>query len=178
MSRTSEKIATSARRGFTLVELLLVVTLMGVLTAIALPKLNVVHERTRLDQGAQTFAAYVRTGRLEAVKRGLSTRIEFLEDRTAYRLRVQDPSAKFESAFIEANDSLFDSWQSFPDGIKVSKVTGSRGTTAPLPITLAPSGVADTEKVVLVDRNQKTLSIRLGALPDVVEVIAEKTVAQ
>lgn len=57
------------RIGFTLIEALIVVTMIGLVTAIALPKMQSIRQRTQLDSAAQQLVGDLRRAKIEALKR-------------------------------------------------------------------------------------------------------------
>jgi prepilin-type N-terminal cleavage/methylation domain-containing protein len=60
---------THARRGFTLVETLLVIVVVGILLAIALPRFAEARQRMQLDTAAYQLAGDLRRAQVEAIKR-------------------------------------------------------------------------------------------------------------
>lgn len=156
--------------GFTLLELLLVVTMMALLTAIALPRFSRLTERTRLEEGAQALASIVRFGRMESVRRGLKVRLEFGENGSRFRLNVQDPATTYRGSFTEFEDDFLDSWQTLPARVRVASVLGREGRGAPRQIVFHPNGFASATELDLRDARGKSISVKLDALPSEVRV--------
>ena len=59
----------SLRRGITLIELLLVIVMVGIMSAIALPRFRDMRQRLQLDAAAQQLVRDLNRARTEAVKR-------------------------------------------------------------------------------------------------------------
>lgn len=57
------------RRGFTLTEMLIVIIIVGIITAVALPKLDSARTKAALRSAKQELAAYLATTRAAAIRR-------------------------------------------------------------------------------------------------------------
>jgi len=57
------------RIGFTLIEMLLVVTIVGLVSAIALPRMSMIRQRMQLDTAVQQLVGDLRRAKIEALKR-------------------------------------------------------------------------------------------------------------
>ncbi len=78
-------------RGFTLIEMLVVVAMGGILAAAAVPSmLNYVQSKT-LDGAARVIWGDLQTARIEAVKTNQSVTVDF-SNPTAYSFSYTDPS--------------------------------------------------------------------------------------
>lgn len=82
-------------RGFSLVELLFVIVILGILTSIALPRINVASYRA--NSGAQVLAATLANAQRQAISRQADTRVAF--DMPNNRLRIHED---------ENNDNVID----------------------------------------------------------------------
>jgi prepilin-type N-terminal cleavage/methylation domain-containing protein len=158
MSRTS---AANSKYAFTLLELLLVTTLMAVLSAVALPRLSGSTRASRLESGAEAVAEYVRFGRKAAIERGLRVRLEFADEGRSFRLRVQDEESLIRETYTEFGDALLDADRRLPDRVRASKVA-LRGVPGPLtPLVFTPDGVSDDIVIVLRNEAGRTTSVVL-----------------
>lgn len=75
-----------ARRGFTLVELLLVLGLLATLAALAVPSFQAMLEARRLEAGGEQLRTFLRQARREAIESGVHYRVDVQPG--AGRLRV------------------------------------------------------------------------------------------
>lgn len=66
----------TAARGFTITETMLVVTLLGLMLAIGLPRLGNIRQRTTLENAAQQLAGDLRRAQIEAIKRNRSVQLQ------------------------------------------------------------------------------------------------------
>ena len=66
-----------SNRGFSLVDILVTLGLMGVLGAAAIPKMSSAVSRNQLWTGAETIAGQIRTARLAAISRNSKFRVRF-----------------------------------------------------------------------------------------------------
>ena len=66
-----------AMRGFTLIELMISVTVLGVLLAIAAPSFNNFFDRYRVKRAADTFSSFLINTKSEAIKRNATVRVVF-----------------------------------------------------------------------------------------------------
>lgn len=65
------------QRGFTLMEVVVVMGVIGLLAAVALPGMQVARDRNRVITGADLLAAQFRQARLAAISRGAAFMVKF-----------------------------------------------------------------------------------------------------
>ena len=73
------------RLGMTLVEVVFATLVVGLMTALAAPKLKMTRERLSLEESAQTFARNLHRAQLEAVKLNRAVTVRIVGD-TAYQI--------------------------------------------------------------------------------------------
>lgn len=83
--------ARRGRAGFTLIELILVLTIIGVLTAAVAPRMSGVLASQKLPQAARLFSSSIRYCRSTAVHRSIQTR--FIFDTKTGRIRMEAESS-------------------------------------------------------------------------------------
>jgi prepilin-type N-terminal cleavage/methylation domain-containing protein len=76
-------------RGFTLAELLLVVVILSILGAMAVPRFRAVRSQWDLEETTRRLVADLRRAKAEAVRRGVPAQVLF--DAQGYRLVVEEP---------------------------------------------------------------------------------------
>ena len=82
-----------SRRGFTLVELLLVVCILGVLLATSMPRIAGVHGRLQLRELGKTLGAELRFCQEYAVARGIEVRVTYLPSQQRFRVQAAGDAA-------------------------------------------------------------------------------------
>lgn len=122
-----------APAAMTLVELLMVLVLLGILTGLALPRVNSLFDGYRVRKGAATLFHHFQTARQEAIARGVVTEVRFFE-RNGRWIAVQSfvSSASGDPAAADALLPL----EQLPDGVVME---GANATTSPL-LSSAPAG--------------------------------------
>ena len=119
--------------GFTLLELMIVVTVIGILMMIGLPKLHAVQQRENMRSAATHLSTLIATAQAAAVRRGRPT-----------TLRVRSDSAW---VTLDSNGTMVQLT------VPVSFRTAYRATLQPVPDTIVfnsrgfPTGLAGTAKL-------------------------------
>ena len=94
-----------ARRGFTLLELLIAITLAGVLSAVAVPSVQGQVERWRLGAAARQVVMDLKSTRARAIAGGAAERIHFAVAGATYQLERQRPGGAYAAAAGARADS-------------------------------------------------------------------------
>lgn len=66
-----------AEKGFTLIEMMVVIAVMGILLALAAPSFTIYFEKTRTKRAAETMAAFLVNAKSESIKRNATVRVVF-----------------------------------------------------------------------------------------------------
>lgn len=72
-----EAASLKAERGFTLLEMIAVIAIMGILLAMVVPSFDVYFEKTRTKRAAETLAAFLVNAKSESIKRNSTVRVVF-----------------------------------------------------------------------------------------------------
>lgn len=81
-------------RGFTLIEIMLVVVVLGLLAGLALPKMRSAMERANLQKGAREVTGLLRFARSCAVMRESQAEIRFSPETDRYQLVLHDEQGR------------------------------------------------------------------------------------
>jgi len=99
--------------GFTMVELMIVVTIVAILGAIAMPTMRSVVENSRIRAAGESIQSGLAQARAEAVR--LNTQVEFVLQATDWQIRRVDSGVVLQQASgKELNNSL--TFTATPDG--------------------------------------------------------------
>lgn len=110
--------ATYPRRGFTLLEIIIVMVIAGVLMAIALPGWTKLRRAMQMDAGAQQFMRDITRAQTEAIKKNQSRTVTKLSDST-YQVEGLAPSALPEGVEFSSTSAATIRFAAFgppPDG--------------------------------------------------------------
>lgn len=131
-------------RGFTLVETIVVIGLMGILVAIAVPSLYSWSQSAECKEAAWGLVADMRLGKQSALSTNLEHRVEVDMDGRRYRL-VRGNRASLSTAWTAVN-----SWKPLSHKVRWSSGAACDGT-ADLDVVFRPNGAAETEVLCIKD---------------------------
>ncbi|MBZ0253515.1 MAG: prepilin-type N-terminal cleavage/methylation domain-containing protein [Candidatus Methylomirabilis sp.] len=127
------------RDGFTLIETMVVVAVIGLFTAIAVPNLQGWNDRARIRRGTQDVAGVLQLARLKAVQGSADVYVDFGLG--------AGPSDRFVTAFRDADgDGNYDSGEELDDDIPMPAALGSRaGVRLPQGVFFGPAAGVTTD---------------------------------
>ena len=148
--------STRNRAGFTLLELLVVLVLVGVITAVAAPAVGAGIQTLRLQSAARHVAAALRLARGRAIR---SQEIQLVSlDRTRNQVTVASGDLEFQRSF------------QLPPGVRLQEallLDGSPPRPGPAPertdFFFAPNGLTQALEVRLVNSRGRSLTVVQGS---------------
>lgn len=123
-------------RGFTIFELLIVVALIGIMSAIGIPTMMEATRRNAVWSASELIGSQIRQARLKAISRNLSFRVRF-DCPSAGQFRVLQVTG---DATIDDAVNRCSTQQTYDSGVMVMPSNVSYGATPPL-LTVNSRGV-------------------------------------
>jgi len=151
-----------SERGFTVIELLAVIAIMMVVTAIATPTFYYWLPTYRLSAGARQIAADLQLARMKAISQNTSYRLRFTDNNT-YEMQKNDGGF----AVAPGHGSV-----KLPEGITVTNGTPFN-TSEFLPRGTANTGVGSDEITVTNGDLNKAVCIKLVGRVHIEEAVAD-----
>ena len=131
-------------RGFTMVETLVVIAIMGILSAIAIPSLYKWRQSAECKEAAWGILADMRLGKQSALSTNLEHRVEIDMDARRYRLaRGNMPSAS-------TSWTAIDGWAELAANVNWAGGAACDGNTD-MDVVFRPNGSAETEVICIKD---------------------------
>ncbi len=154
------KISASKNRGFTLLELIVVLVIISLTSALALPQLTGALSGTNLKTAAKKIAASLRYARSRAV----SEKIIYVAilDTDKNRLMLMSPS--------KADNSDEAKVYVLPEGLRLKSGTEREKDRKEFRIAFYPSGSSTGGKVIVTDERGKKYIIRVDFITGTVQV--------
>ncbi len=119
---------TSSQAGFNLIELMIAVSVMGILAALALPAYSVWIQNTRIRTATDSIQTGLQKARIEAIKRNAQVKFELVGNNSAWKIGC-DPVV---------GDGDGDGMDDCPSELETK--TASEGASAAITVTQTPAG--------------------------------------
>ncbi len=162
-----------SRGGFTLIEMMVVILLLGVAFTYALVNLDSLTPRTRLDKGARDVGDTLTRLREMAV---FSGRVHFLEyDLDGERFRIYRPATTAETS-EGASEYIETDWFVLPDGVRLEDIQldiRSRTKDGQMTVEFTPTGEVTGHLVHLtsaeiLDKERGSMTVALNPITGLV----------
>jgi prepilin-type N-terminal cleavage/methylation domain-containing protein len=145
-------------RGLTLIELLLVISLLGILAGFASLQVAPMLSRARLNRGARQIATDLQSVRMKAIAQNSRFRVTFSSGTRDYVVD-KDEDGEWQRHILDAHDSIAttDAFIALPAGVSIAAVNSGgdvifvpRGyVDAGITITLGSATEAERRRVVV-----------------------------
>jgi type II secretion system protein H len=181
----------TCRRGFTLVELLTVLTIMVVLAALVAPSFVRQFQTARLSSAAREIVALMRYARSEAVVAGATYRLNIDSDGGRLWVTYYDSGDNERDAGFVPDTSVLGGARVLPEGVRMGALALGDEALAQLSdealsairsqqqqlneegtpyITFSPQGTTDGARVLLENDYDDTLAVTLDAITGKAEI--------
>jgi prepilin-type N-terminal cleavage/methylation domain-containing protein len=154
-------------RGFTFLELLLVLIMLGILFSLAIPSMKGITPKYRLRTAARQLGSQIEELRITAISRGYWVGIHYrLEgERSTYQV-IPPPPADYPDQPIENRSFL--SRVELPPGVGISRIrlrgTNELITSGTVSIYLSPAGTMGSHSVTFVSNDGRYLTLEFNAI--------------
>jgi general secretion pathway protein H len=147
--------ASRERGGFTLVELIIVVTILAILSVGVVPVFNGSFRTLQSDHGLRDFAATVRFAQERAITAGVEYRLYLDPDENSYGLRrlagMEGEDKLFEPVAVQRQETV-----QLPRGLTFKKPRAKKeGRTGTYYVAFYPSGACDDARIGIANAEGK-----------------------
>lgn len=162
-----KKICAKSQHGFTLMELVMVITIMGIMMGMAIPSFRNVLTSQELKNAAQAISNIIRYARSEAIHRSAQTKIIFDSEAGGVLFSIETDPFTQPGVFTEERTPFPPPKQlREPATIKIASFDKQTlyGGLEDNELLFAPNGSTSDSLICLVDENQRTYSIGIVGL--------------
>ncbi len=164
-------------KGFTLIELIVVIAIIGVLTLFSLPYFGGFAARTKLDSTGREWMAFTQYARSQAVIEGVSYTMNCDLDRQVYWLSYQVVTSS--DSVNEASPSgVWGRVVSIDSSVKFSSITindEEAFETGLLEIEFTPKGTSTDALVIFKTDRDDEVKLKLDGVTGMAKVLSEDT---
>lgn len=160
-------------RAFSLIELLVVVIILSLILLIAVPRLDSLTPRTRLQAAARELAVTIRQAREQAILTSTHSGLRFDIHRGEYWIVLGKPDEGTNSFFIESSTGLQElgrerlTRRRLPRGVRFLDLEFSRDAIFPsglVGLEITPMGVFSSCSMHLVNEEDSEVTLRVNGL--------------
>ena len=176
--RGSRRVARGA--GFTLIEMVIVMFILGILFAIAAPRLDFLPSKYRLRTAAREIGGQIENTRLTAISRGAWLGIHYdLDEEPSYYQLIPPPPEDYPDQPVEDRERY--AKMELPSGIRLVRVR-LRGSNQVLEngqinVLFSPTGVTGSHSVTLASADDRYLTVEFNAITGTIDFFESDDVA-
>lgn len=161
------------RSGYTLVEMLVVVLLMGIFVSLAVTRLDNLQPRTRLHAAARELAGTIQTARDQAILTSRHCGLRFDLSHGQYWMVLASPTGETQSFFVESGDEIEEkgreklSRHRMPRGVRfrdLQPAGASVATSGVLAVEISPLGAFSELLFHLENEEGEIVTLRVNGL--------------
>lgn len=162
-----------SRRGFTLLEMTIVITILAVFMIMAIPSMRGPHSRNKLRASAREIVALTRHARSAAVLNGANATLELELDTGRYRLDLRKVHRERKKMKRKTNERAVEIWQYLHEDIFFNSVYSwdqpdeKRGIAR---IVFYPDGSASDSSIVLENNYERQITVVINRATSEAEI--------